>query len=150
MQRRKRPNYTHRTQYKHLRTMDYPTSITRHLNYKKSWKLHRPCNTCFLKLPHFSEIIIKWICRAIYKEGLDIQMTHSGPSLCQYPTKKNDNTITTCILANCPIRHPNICLKTYTIYRLIYFKRHNFYVESTIRFFHMRIKKTQHTLILIL
>ena len=57
---------------------DYPTSIT-HFN-KKSQKLHTPFNTYFLKLPHFSEIITKKIRRAIYKEGLDIQLAHSGPS----------------------------------------------------------------------
>ena len=33
------------------RNNDYPTSITRLLNNKKSLKLHRPSNTCFLKLP---------------------------------------------------------------------------------------------------
>ena len=55
-----------------LRNHDYPTSITRHLNYKKSQKLHRPSNTCFLKLSHFSEIITKEISRAIYKEGKEI------------------------------------------------------------------------------
>ena len=78
--------------------------IIQHLNNKKSQKLHTPSNTCFLKLPHFSEIITKEICRAIYKEGLDIQLAHSGASLCQYLMKKNNNTITTCTLADCPIR----------------------------------------------
>ena len=111
---------------KTLRNNDYPTSITQHLNYKKSQKLHRPSNTCFLKLPHFSEIITKEIHRAIYKEGLDIQLAHSGPSQHQYLMKKNNNTITTYTLVNCPIRDPNICLKTYTIYRLICLKCHNF------------------------
>ena len=108
-----------------LRNNDYPTSITWHLN-KKSWKLHTPANTCFLKLPHFSEIITKEIRRAIYKEELDIQLAHSRPSLCQYLTKKNNNTITTCTQANCPIRDPNICQKAYTIYCLICLKCHNF------------------------
>ena len=84
--------------------------------------LHRPSNTCFLKLTHFSEIITKEIHRAIYKEGLDIQLTQFKSSVCQYWTKRNNNTITTCILANCPKRDPNICQKTYTIYRLIYLK----------------------------
>ena len=36
-----------------LRHKDYPTSIARHLNNKKSRKLRRPFNTYFLKLPHF-------------------------------------------------------------------------------------------------
>ena len=95
------------------------TSITRHLNNKKSWKLHTPSNACFLKLPHFKEIITKEIItkeirRAIYKEGLDILLAHPEPSLCQYLTKKNNNIVTTCTLANYPIRDPNICHKTYT------------------------------------
>ena len=34
-------------------------------------------------ITHFSEIITKEICRAIYKEGQDIQLAHSGPSLRQ-------------------------------------------------------------------
>ena len=59
-----------------FRNNDYPTSITRHLN-KKSRKLHRPFKTCFLKLPHFSEIITKEIRRAIYKEGY----------ICNWPTQ---------------------------------------------------------------
>ena len=79
-----------------LRNIDYSISIIRHLNSKKSGKLHRPSNTCFLKLPHFSEIITKEIRRAIYKKGLDIRLAHSGPSQCQYLTKKNNNTSTTC------------------------------------------------------
>ena len=62
---------------------DYPTSITRDLHYKKSQKLRRPSNTCFLKLPRFSEILTKETRTAIYKEGLNIQLTHSRPSLRQ-------------------------------------------------------------------
>ena len=38
-------------------------------------------NSCFLKLPHFSEIITKEIHRATYKEGLVIQLAHSRPLL---------------------------------------------------------------------
>ena len=94
-----------------LRNNYYPTSITPHLNNNKSWKLHTPSNTCFLKLPRFSEIISKEIRRAIYKEGLDTQLAHSGPSLHQYLMKKNKSTVTTCTLANYPIRDPNICQK---------------------------------------
>ena len=78
-----------------LRNNDYPTSITQHLNNKKLRKLHRLSNTYFLKLPHFSEIITKEIHRAIYKEGLDIQLAQSEPSLRQYLTNKNNNTIIT-------------------------------------------------------
>ena len=81
--------------------------------------LHIPSSTCFLKLPRFSEVITKEIYRAIYKEGIDIQLPHARPSLCQYLMKKNNNTVTTCTPANCPISDPNICQKTYTIYRLI-------------------------------
>ena len=123
---------------------DYPTSITRHLNYKKSRKLHWRSSTCFLKLPCFSEIITKEIRRAVCKEGIYIQLAHPGSSLRQYQTKKN-NTITTCTLANCPNRDPNICQKTYTIYRLICLKCHNFYIRSTIRLLHIRIKKLLNT-----
>ena len=94
-----------------LRNNDYPTSIIRHLNNYKSRKLPTTSNTCFLKLPHFSEIITKEIGRVIYKEGLDVQLAHSGPSLHQYLTKKNNNTVSTCTLANCPIRDLNICKK---------------------------------------
>ena len=128
-----------------LRNNDYPTSITRLLNNKKSRKLHRPFNTCFLQLPHFSEIITKEIHRSINKEGLDIQLAHPGSSLRQYLTKKNNNTITTCTQANCPIRYPNICQKTYTIYRLICLKCHNCYVGSTVRPLHIRIKEHLNT-----
>ena len=132
MQRRKRQN-THTAYFINiLRNNDYPTSITWHLNDEKSRKLRRPSNTCFLKLPHFSEIITKEIRRAIYKKGLDIQLAYSGPSLRQYPTKKNNNTVTTCTLANSPIRDPNICQKTYTIYRLICLKCQFLYRKGNI------------------
>ena len=123
-----------------LRNNDYPTPITRHLNKKKPWKLHTPSNTCFLKLPHFSKFITKEICWAINKEGLDIQLAHSGPTLRQYLTKKHNVTITTCILAN-------LCQKTYSIYHLICLKGYIFYIESTIRPRHIRIK--EHMCILI-
>ena len=36
-----------------------PTSITGHLKYKKSRKLHTYSNPCLPKLSHFSEIITK-------------------------------------------------------------------------------------------
>ena len=49
---------------------------------------HTHSNTCFLKLPHFSETITKEIRKAIHKEGLDIQLAHTGPSLRQHLTKK--------------------------------------------------------------
>ena len=45
---------------------------------------------------------------------------------CAYLKKKNHNTIATC---------------TYTIYRLICLKCHNFYIGSTIRPLHIRIKE---------
>ena len=45
-----------------LRNNDYLTPVTRHLN-NKPWKVHGPSNTCFLKLPHFSEIFNKEIRR---------------------------------------------------------------------------------------
>ena len=57
------------------------------------------------------------MCWVIYKEGLDIQLAHSRPPLTQYLMTKNNNIVTTCILANYPKRDPNICQKTYTIYR---------------------------------
>ena len=107
---------THTTHFINtLRNNDYSTSITQHLNNKKSRKLHPPTDTCFLRLPHFSEIISKEIRRAIYQEGLNIQLAHSGPSQRQYLTKKNNNTITTCTQANSSIRDPNIRQKTHTI-----------------------------------
>ena len=124
-----------------LRNNVYPTSVPQHLNDKKSRKPRTPSNTCFLKLPHFSEIITKEIRWAIYKGGLDIQLAHSGLSLRQYLTKKNNYTITTCTLANSPIRDPNICQKTFTIYRLICLKCNNFYIGSTIKLDHIRIKE---------
>ena len=83
---------THTTHFINtLKNNDYSTLITQHLNNKKSRKLHTPCNSCFLKLPHFREIIIKEIRRAIHKEGLDIQLGHSGPLPRQYLMKKNNN-----------------------------------------------------------
>ena len=55
--------------------------------------------------------------------------------------KKNNNTITTCTLANYPVRYPNICQKTYTIYCLICLKCHNFYIGNIIKTLHIRIKE---------
>ena len=89
--------------------------------------------------------ITKEVSKAIYKEGLEIQLAHSSPSLGQYLTKKNPNTIAICTLADCLIRKPNIFQKVYTIYRLIYLKFHNFYKESIIRPLHIRIKKHLNT-----
>ena len=128
-----------------LRNNDYPTSITRHLNKNKSRKLHTPSNVCFLKLPHFSEIITKEIRRAIYKEGLDIQLSHPRHSQRQYLTKENNNTVTICTHANCPTRNLNICQKTYTIYRLICLKYHKFSIGSTIRSCHIKFKEHLNT-----
>ena len=67
-------------------------------------------------------------------------MAYSKPSLRQYLMKKNNNTITTCTLANCTIRDPNICQKPYTIYHSIFLKCHNFYIGSTFRPLYIRIK----------
>ena len=78
-------------------------------------------------------------------KGLDIQLAQSRPSLHQYLMRKNDNTFTTCTLANYPIQDPNICQKTYTIYYLICLKCHNFYIGSTIRPLHIRIKEYLNT-----
>ena len=55
--------------------------------------------------------------------------------------KKNNNTVTTCTLANCPVRDPNICQRIYTIYHLISLKCHNLYIGSTIKPLHIRIKE---------
>ena len=116
-----------------LKNNNYPILFTWHLNYNKSRKLQTPSNTCFLKLPHFSEIITKEIRSAIYTKGLDVQLAHYPPSLREYLTKKNNHTVTTFTLVHCSIRYPNICHKTYTIYRLICLKDHNFYIGSTIK-----------------
>ena len=102
--------HTHCTLYKHSQNQ-WLSNFTQHLNNNKSRKQHTSSNTCFLKLPNFMEIITKKIHWAIYKEGIDIQLAHSRPSLHQYLMKKNNNTVTTCTLANCLIRDPNICQK---------------------------------------
>ena len=73
---------THTTHFINILTnIDYPSSITQHLNNKKSWKLHTRSYTYFLNLLYFSEIISKEIRWAINKGGLDIQLAYSGPSL---------------------------------------------------------------------
>ena len=92
-----------------------------------------------------SEIITKEICWIIYKEWLGIQLAHFGLTLSQYLKKKNNNTVTICTLANCPISDLYICHKTYTIYRLICLKCHNFYIGSAIRLLHIRIKEHLNT-----
>ena len=113
----KKDKNTHTAHLKNtLRTNDYPTSILK-INKKKLRKLHTPSNTCFLKLPHFSKMITKEIRRVIYKEGLDIQLAYSGPSLRQYLTKKNNNTVTTCSLANSPIKESKYMAKN-LLYRV--------------------------------
>ena len=49
-------------------------------------------------------------------------MAHFGLSRRQYLTKKTYNTIATYTLANCPIRDPNKCQKTYSFNRAISLK----------------------------
>ena len=68
-------------------------------------------------------------------------MDHSGPSLCPYLTNKNNN-ISTCTLANCPISDQIIYIKKLTLF-IIHFclKCQNFYIRSTKRPLHFRIKE---------
>ena len=98
------------------------------------------CAVCVILSFSFIEINTKEIRRTICKDGRNIQLAFSGPSLRQCQTKKNINTITTCTLANCPIRGPNICQKYYTIYRLICLNCHSFYIGIIFRPLHVSIK----------
>ena len=81
----------------------------------------------------------------MFKFLVDFVNTVSVPSLRQYQTKKNNNTVITCTLANCPIRDSNICQKTCIIYCLICLKCHKFYIGSAIRQLHIRIKEHPNT-----
>ena len=108
---------------------------------------YTPSNTCFLRLPHFSEKIITTapIRSAIQREGLDIQLAHYGPSLRRQLSKNNYKNSTNCTLANCPIRDTGMCHEVYVVYQLKCSKCNQFYIGSTTRLLHIRTKKHLHT-----
>ena len=128
-----------------LEANGYPTPQKHHTAKKRhkenKTKTRITPDTCFLKLPHFNEATTKAITRAIHKENLNIRLAHTGPSIRQYLAKKTHNNNTTCTLANCPIQNQSICHKTYTIYRLTCLKCGDFYIGSSIRPLHIRIKE---------
>ena len=68
-----------------LKNNDYPTSIKRHLNNKKSRKLHTPSYICFLKLP----CPVRWGCRIHWL--LLCRGVRPPPNECPgYDTKQSD------------------------------------------------------------
>uniref|UniRef100_A0A0L8GYC4 GIY-YIG domain-containing protein n=1 Tax=Octopus bimaculoides TaxID=37653 RepID=A0A0L8GYC4_OCTBM len=130
-----------------LKTNRYPRSIVNQLKYPRrpTHRTHRkPSNTCFLKIPHFSKRITRSIRRAIRREGLDIQLAHSGPSLRGHLAKKQAKDSSQCTLANCPIRDTDLCQRV-NVYRIQCNKCNKFYVGSTTRPLHVHIKEHLNT-----
>ncbi|XP_052834550.1 uncharacterized protein LOC128251599 [Octopus bimaculoides] len=130
-----------------LKTNGYPRSIVNRLKYprrptRRTQRKHS--NTCFLKIPQFSERITTAIRRAIRK-GLDIQLAHSGPSLRGHLAKKRTRDNNQCTLTNCPIRDTDLCQRVNVVFRIQCNKCNKFYVGITTRPLHVRIKKHLNT-----
>ena len=143
---REEDQITHTTHFKAtLNANGYPASFTKRMRHTSNPRHHTPSNTCFLRFPHFNEKITAAIRRAIKKEGLDIQIAHYGPSLRRKLSKNQNKTTTACTLANCPIQDTEICHEVHVVYQIQCCKCNQFYIGSTIRKLHIRIKEHLHT-----
>jgi len=137
---------THTTHFMSiLKANGYPTSVTKRLKQTEGPTGHITSNTCFLRLPHFNESITAAIRKAIRKEGLDIQLAHYGPSLRRQLSKNQHKNTNNCTLANCPIRGTDMCHEANVVYRTQCEKCNHFYIGSTTRPLHIRIKEHLHT-----
>ena len=128
-----------------LRNNDYPTSITWHLNYQKSQKLHTHTLTPVSWNYHIS---MKLSPRNTlgYLQGRARYTTGPFRTLTMpIPNKEKEQYYQNMHSSQLLNKRSKYMPKTYTIYRLICLKCHNFYLGRAIRSLYIRITEYLNT-----
>ena len=93
----------------------------------------------YLKIPFISEQIDRNISKIFQNENLKVRLTHRSHSLRHALPTPNANA--QCKRQQCPIAHTGNCFKQNAICNILCTKCNDFYIGSTIRHLHDRIKE---------
>ena len=127
-----------------LRLNGYPESFI-HRSKQGTTKTSRNINTnndkCYLKMPFISEKVNFKIKRILKAEKLSIGLAQKSTTTLRSVLRSRHNTDNNCRMSACPIRNNKICFQTNVVYQVTCSKCQNFYIGSTIRPLHVRIKE---------
>jgi hypothetical protein len=100
--------------------------------------------TFFLSVPFVSDSTDTMLRRLLKPLGYNIMISHKGRNLAQQLYKSSANIPTrnnNCNLSNCFIKNPSLCFKPMAVYKAECIKCKNFYIGSTKKQLHHRIKE---------
>lgn len=126
-----------------LKVNGYPDRIIHEARRPTSTKhpsAHKPIHNdiVYIKLPFISDDVDYKIKRIFKQEGVNLRISHRTHSLRNHLQRTRD---THCSLSNCVLRTSNTCHRRYVVYKVVCRKCQKFYIGSTIRFLHLRIRE---------
>ena len=110
--------------------------------------MQRQKQTCnedifYLKMPHVSDEIDARIRRAFTSENIKIRLTHRYTTLRTYLNRKPINEA--CKISGCKLNDPTKCTRKKVVYKIKCSTCHQYYIGSTIRALHLRMKEHLHS-----
>lgn len=127
-----------------LHQNDYPAEIIHKSKFpkKKSTRKGENKPIFYLKMNYISDQVSKQIKREFAKEGINIRVAHKTFSIRNFLSKKKKTPA--CTLVRCPLKannNQNQCFKKCVIYQVQCQACHQYYIGSTIRHLHLRIRE---------
>ena len=92
----------------------------------------------YFKIPFISDGLDRKITKIFRKENIDVRLTHKAYTLRNALSTKRDKP--ECKRTNCPVAHTKFCLRRNTIYKITCDQCQQFYVGSTTRHTHDRVR----------
>ena len=125
-----------------LRLNGYPeNNINQSKHSQRQQKEPQSVNTewSYLKIPYISDRLNHKITNIFQKEGIPLRIVHRSFTLRR--ALSHNTTKRACTRNNCPIANTKLCLLRNAVYQIICNKCNQFYIGSTTRFIHDRVKE---------
>ena len=106
---------------------------------KKKRKTNNNKKFYYFQMPFISDAFNNKIKRIFNKENINVRFSHQSITLRKF--LNNNKTNKSCHLNNCPVKDAHKCLKRNIVYKIQYTKCHKFYIGSTIRHLHIRVRE---------
>ena len=121
-----------------LKSNGYPDHVIQDTNKSKPTHKRVQNDIKYIKLPFISDEVDHKLKRIFKQEGINIRIAHKTRSLRNFLQRRKE---TLCSLSTCIMKTSNICHKRNVVYKIVCRNCQNFYIGSTIRFLHLRIRE---------
>ena len=129
-----------------LRLNNYPESFIERSNKKTNPKKKRKINYFnnekhYLKIPFISDDVNHKIKRILRSEQLNIGLAQKSSTTLRSALRRKIKRTNNCRMSACPIKNNKLCFQKNVVYKVTCLRCQNFYIGSTIRTLHVRIKE---------